>query len=80
MNHDGVEVKKTPSEIFEYKLQWKPGYTVTLHSDIVDRGKNWCRRNLQRHQWSMTEWTAVYEHTFQFEEQRDAQNFEIELK
>ena len=56
----------TPVEISEYKLGWKPGYTVKLHSDLVDLGKTWCRRRLQRHEWSMTEWTDVYEHTFHF--------------
>jgi hypothetical protein len=70
----------TPIEIAEYKQNWKPGYTVQTHSDLVDLGKTWCRRRLQRHEWSMTEWTDVYEHTFHFEDQSAAQNFETELK
>ena len=69
----------TPQETFEYKLNWKPGHLVKLHSDRVDLGKTWCRRNLQRHQWSMTKWTAAYEHTFHFEDKEVAQSFKINL-
>ena len=69
----------TPQEIFEYKQGWKPGYTVRLHSDVVDAGKTWCRRALERQAWSMTEWTAVYEHTFHFEDLAAAQNFAMEF-
>jgi hypothetical protein len=69
----------TPQEIFDYKLRWKPGYTVALHSDLDVEGKKWCRRNLQAHQWSFTSWTAVYEHTFCFEDKIVAQNFELEF-
>lgn len=69
----------TPQEQFEYKLRWKPGYVVRLHSDVVDRGKTWCRRQLERHQWSMSEWTGPYEHTFHFEDPRAGQNFEMEM-
>lgn len=69
----------TPIEIFEYKNRWKPGYTVRLHSDLVNEGKTWCRRNCERHQWSMTDWTDNYEHTFHFENIYAAQNFEMEM-
>ena len=67
----------TPVEIHEYKLRWKPGFRIKLHSDLDWKGKTWCRKNLQRHQWSMTSWTAVYEHTFNFEHQKDAQAFKV---
>ena len=56
----------TPVETFEYKQLWKPGHTVRLHSDVVDRGKTFCKRMCERHQWSVTTWTASYEHTFHF--------------
>jgi hypothetical protein len=72
----------TPQEIAEYKQRWmSTGNTnpVRLHSDLADQGKTWCRRQLERHQWSMTTWTAVYEHTFFFEDVRVAQNFEMEF-
>lgn len=58
----------TPQEIFEYKNKWKPnGYRVPVHSDLDVQCKDWCRRNCERWEWSMTTWTNVYEHTFMFE-------------
>jgi hypothetical protein len=69
----------TPQEISDYKLKWLPGYSVRLHSDLDWTGKDWCRKNLERHQWSFKPWTAVYEHTFYFEDQKAAQNFELEF-
>ena len=65
----------TPVEIAEYKQRWKPGYTVGVHSDNVNEAKAWCRKYLDRHEWSMTEWTDVYEHTFHFEYLQDATMF-----
>lgn len=73
----------TPQEISDYKQRWMStgdNNPVRLHSDVVDRGKTWCRRQLERHQWSMTLWTDVYEHTFFFEDVLAAQNFEMEMK
>jgi hypothetical protein len=65
-----------PIDIFEYKNRWKPnGYSVRLHSDLDWQGKDWCRKNLQRWQWSMTSWTNSYEHTFLFEDEQHAIEF-----
>ena len=72
----------TPIEIAEYKQRWMSSGNnnpVRLHSDLVDAGKTWCRRILERHQWSMKTWTNVYEHTFYFEDARAAQNFAMEF-
>lgn len=69
----------TPAEIFEYKQSWKPGTIVRLHSDVVDRGKTWCRQQLEQQQWSVTTWTGVYEHTFHFEESGEALRFKIAM-
>ncbi len=69
----------TPQEIAEYKQRWmRTGNNnpVRLHSDLDTQGKTWCRRNLERHQWSMTTWTNVYEHTFFFENADHAELFE----
>jgi hypothetical protein len=68
----------TPAEIFEYKQRWKPGYTVRLHSDLVNEGKTWCRRNCDRHEWSMSTYTNVYEHTFHFEKEVHGKQFETQ--
>jgi hypothetical protein len=68
----------TPLEISEYKQRWMASgtfYKVRLHSDLVDKGKTWCRRNLERKQWKMDTWTSVYEHTFFFEYKHDADQF-----
>ncbi len=66
----------TPLENSEHKMRWKPGYCVRLHSDLVTDGKQWCRRNLQRQEWSVTTYTNVYEHTFHFEEIENGKLFE----
>lgn len=72
----------TPQEIAEYKMRWMANNpnAVRLHSDLTDQAKTWCRRQLERYQWSMTTWTHVYEHTFFFESLEIAQNFEMEFK
>jgi hypothetical protein len=72
----------TPQEIAEYKQRWMGtgnNNPVRLHSDLDTQGKTWCRRNLERHQWSFKSWTAVYEHTFYFENVLAAQNFAMEF-
>ena len=40
----------TPIEIFEYKLKWKPGYTVRLHSDLGLQGKDFCKVMMMKQQ------------------------------
>ena len=69
----------THQEQFEYKIAWKPGYVVRLHSDLVDRGKTFCSRICERHQWGVTTWTDVYEHTFHFELPHHAQEFKTTM-
>ena len=65
----------TPQEIFEYKMRWSPGYSVPIHSDLDWKAKDWCRKNMDRHRWSMDTWTNNYEHTFRFERKHDADLF-----
>ena len=72
---------ETPQDIFEYKLKWKDKASVVpFHSDIHWWAKDWCRKNLQRWQWSMTTYTAPYEHTMLFEKAEHAKEFEECLK
>jgi hypothetical protein len=68
----------TPQEIFDYKTVWlqKGGYPVKIHSDLDIEGKYWCRQNVERHKWSFTSYTDIYEHTFIFEEEETAKKFE----
>lgn len=71
----------TPQEIFEYKNRWLSagGHPVKIHSDLDWQGKDWCRKHLDRHQWSFSVYTAIYEHTFLFENKIHAQQFEQEF-
>jgi len=75
MNKTGVQ-PLTPLEVVDYKNRWRTSATmVRTHSDIVDVAKTWCRRNLDRWEWSMTAYTDVYEHTFEFELVENADAF-----
>ena len=71
----------TPQEIAEYKQRWmtQGGYAVRLHSDLDVSGKDWCRKQLERQQWSFRSFTDVYEHTFYFEDDYIGQQFEHEF-
>ena len=70
-------VDMTPIEIFEYKRAWLSAgaFPVRLHSDLDCQGKDWCRKNCQRHQWSFDSYTNAYEHTFWFEHKEHADEF-----
>lgn len=70
----------TPIEIFEYKLKWKPGYQVRLHSDLRMQGKDYCKVQMFKHQWDIAEYTDVYEDTFYFEYRQDATAFKNNFK
>lgn len=72
----------TPIEIHEYKLKWMQSgaFPVKLHSDLDIRGKEWCRKYLQRTQWSFSLYTGVYEHTFWFEDEKNSNLFKKEFK
>jgi hypothetical protein len=65
----------TPQEIFEYKMRWRPGVSVDVHSDLYVQCKDWCRKNLNRWEWSMDTYTYVYTHTFYFELEESANAF-----
>jgi hypothetical protein len=70
-----LSTNPTPIEIFEYKLNWKPGYAVRLHSDLRSQGKEYCKVQMFKHQWDISEFTNVYEDTFMFEHKQDADSF-----
>lgn len=68
----------TPQEIADYKQRWMASGNnnpVGIHSDLDVKAKDWCSKNLERHQWSMKTWTDVYEHTFFFEDLLKAEEF-----
>jgi hypothetical protein len=69
-----------PQDIFEYKLKWKPNaYIVHVHSDLDVQCKSWCRRYLQRFEWSMDTYTDVYSHSFYFEHELHSKEFAQEF-
>lgn len=71
-----MKKENTPIEIFEYKRAWRPRSTsVKVHSGIDCKCKDWCRKHLERHQWTMDAFTDIYEHTFLFEHKHDAEKF-----
>jgi hypothetical protein len=70
----------TPQEISDYKRRWKAsGYPVSVHSDHDVVCKDWCRKHLNRWEWSMDSYTDVYEHTFYFEKLESAEQFRSEM-
>lgn len=72
----------TPQEISDYKVRWMStgnNNPVRLHSDLDVAGKDWCRKTLERHEWSFMAWTYAHEHTFYFENVLVAQNFAMEF-
>ena len=71
----------TPQDINEYKMRWmrESNYPVRVHSDLDIVGKDWCRKHLERHQWSFNSYTANYEHTFYFEDADVSKQFDLEV-
>ena len=72
----------TPQEITDYKRKWKMDkpFVVKVHGDLYIAHKDWCRRNADRHQWSMDTFTAPYENTFFFEHNAHAIAFGYAFK
>ena len=71
----------TPQEISEYKQRWMSSgaFQIKSHSDLEFECKLWCKKNLERHQWSFRKYTDHYEHTFYFEDQKMSQQFAQEF-
>lgn len=71
----------TPQEISEYKQKWMSngGYDISIHCDLEDAGKNWCKKNLEPREWKFVKYTDHYEHTFYFEDQLMSQHFAQEF-
>jgi hypothetical protein len=67
----------TPQQIADYKMRWmkESAVEVPIHSDLESVCKNWCKENLNQWQWKLTEWTNIYEHTFYFENELFAKEF-----
>jgi hypothetical protein len=70
---------KTPQEIFDYRLKWRPGYQVIVHSDLRDHAKDWCKINVEKHKYIIKNWTHIYAFTYCFEQKEIAYQFEKEF-
>lgn len=68
----------TPQEIFEYKHRWMKAnsFDVEVNEDFDFDGKEWCKANLQQHQWNFIRFSDVYSHMFCFEHEDDMERFE----
>ncbi len=64
-----------PSEISDYKSKWSPGVLVKISSDLDLKAKDWCRKHLDRHEWSVDILSGAKEHTFRFEHNHHAKLF-----
>jgi len=69
----------TPQEIFGYKQKWLPGVEVVIHSDRRQEAKSWCKQNLEQQRWSFHYFTNVYEDSFYFELEAEADRFRVEF-
>jgi hypothetical protein len=72
----------TPQEIFDYKVKWLQ-QTVNasqVHSDLEWEAKQWCKKNLEQHQWDFSKYTDVYEDTFRFETKEIKDLFDAALE
>ena len=66
----------TPQEQHDYKLRWKPGYSVQVDIDSDWWGKTYCRKHLQRYEWTFAKYTRPDDsHTFAFEQKEFAEKF-----
>jgi hypothetical protein len=71
------EKTMTPLEISQYKQRWmmRGATYVCVNEDLDIKGKDWCRKNLERTQWSFSRYTNIYQHTFWFEDLESALEF-----
>jgi hypothetical protein len=68
----------TPQERFDYKKKWMQASSnfVKIHSDHEFDAKQWCKKNLEQHNWDFLKYTDVYEDTFYFETEEMKRQFE----
>lgn len=71
----------TPQQIWDYKMKWLPGHAVSIHSDLSDHiARHIVTQQLPPHKWHYKKWTNVYEHSYLFESEQDANIFESTIK
>jgi hypothetical protein len=68
----------TPQEIADYKRKWmsETAYEVQVDMDSDIWGKDWCRKNMERMDWSFEKHTRPDDsHTFFFKDEDIAERF-----
>jgi hypothetical protein len=70
--------KATPQEISDYKMAWRENsYDVQVDIDSDVWGKDWCRKNIERWEWSFDKFSRPDDsHTFKFQHEDIAKDFE----
>lgn len=70
----------TPREIYRYTLSWQSeGIAVTLHSDLWDKGNEWCKKTLNPLHYMARKYTGIYQDTFYFQNQKAANGFKAQF-
>lgn len=67
----------TPQQIADYKQKWMSNhpFAVELHSDYRSLANDWCKGLLLKQQYVLKKYTNVYEDTWFFETEQDANDF-----
>ena len=73
-----MTIEMTPQEMNDYKRKWmmETAYEVQVDMDSDVWGKDWCRKNMERIDWSFDKHTRPDDsHTFYFKNENDAVGF-----
>ena len=71
----------TPQEQFEHKLSWRSVSSgVTIHSDLRGEYKTWLKKNCVPSEYSVQEYTDVYQDTVLFEHATASEQFRAEFE
>ena len=73
-----MNIEMTPQEVFEYKRKWlkESCYSIQVDVDSDVWGKDWCRKHIERTDWSFDRYTRPDDsHTFNFKDPRIAGEF-----
>ena len=66
----------TPLEQWTYKQRWLPqAQACYFHSDLLWPARLWLKNNLLPHQWHVTEFADIYQHTAHIESPTHHQDF-----
>ena len=73
----------TPLEIADHKRRWMSSgdnNPVNIHSDLREQAKDYCKTKMDQSQWIHRKHTDVFEDTFFFELEENAEAFRSEFE